>query len=333
VTVTVTVYNKAGFVEQTVASALGQSYGNLEVVAVDNASTDGSLDILRRMAAADPRLRVVAHPVNLGVAASRNRALAEARGEFVNMLDGDDLLYPDFVARTVQTLADNPGCEIAHVSWDRVDHEGRRLGGFTAPDSDDYLRDLLLANMFAPSAVMFRKSLLDRVGDVRDGLATEDWEYFIRCAKAGARFLRLPEVLAAYREAPASRRRESATQRDRFFPVIDLVFDGTMPEAYESLKGVTTLRHHIYLMEDYLAWGLPDEAAAQFDQALDLVARGVVAHPSHYRYVRAFLTRMPLARRIAFLRAMVRGKAAPQALGVAGWLVRRAARNMLGRGC
>src|SRR3954463_5066653 len=87
--VVVPVYNVADYLEECLDSLLGQSLAELEVIAVDDGSTDRSSEILRRRAAKDARLRVLTQ-ANAGQGAARNRAVAEACGEFLTFCDGDD---------------------------------------------------------------------------------------------------------------------------------------------------------------------------------------------------------------------------------------------------
>lgn len=319
VSIIVTVYNKEKYIAQTLQSALRQTYRDIEVIVVNDGSTDGSLEVIQQVAATDSRVRVITQ-ANAGVAAARNRGLEAAQGEFVNILDGDDLLYRRFVEETVRYLQRNPDVDIVHTSWDRIDDQGRKIGIMIAPDSDDYLRDLLLGNMFAPSAIMFRKSLLNRVGPVRDGLATtQDWEYVIRCARAGGKFARIPEVLAAYREVPNSLRKQKERQKNRFFPVIELVFDGTMPPQYECLKDLSIIRHRFFLMVDYLNWGLNRDAKEQFEIALLLIREKRIVDPGDVRYLLGFLPQFSLVQTARFSKALGDNGAPRQAVKVWVW--------------
>lgn len=97
VSVVIPCYNAASFVEEAIASALGQAYPVREVVCVDDGSTDDTLDVLRRVVANERRIRVLAGP-NRGPSAARNRGADEASGEHLQFLDADDLLEPDELA-------------------------------------------------------------------------------------------------------------------------------------------------------------------------------------------------------------------------------------------
>jgi glycosyltransferase involved in cell wall biosynthesis len=305
VSIIITIYNKQSYVLQTLQSALKQTYDNIEVIAINDGSTDKSLELIEQVATKDPRMRVITQ-ANAGVAKARNRGLEVACGEFFNILDGDDLLYPNFIEETVSYLMHYPEVDIVHTSWDRIDDQGRKMSTIVAPDSDDYLRDLLLGNMFAVHAIMARRRIIQRSGLIRDGLApTEDWEYWIRCAKCGAKFARLPKVLVATREARQTARKLPKNQSNRFFPVIDLVFDGMMAPKYQRLKSVSIIRHHLFLMLDYLKWGWSDEAKKEFEASLRLLPEMLIASPRDLKYINGFAIIFSFSQTVRFLKVLL----------------------------
>ena len=127
VTVGVPTYNRAAGLERTVASVLAQSFGDLEVVISDNASTDGTAELCARLAAADPRVRVLRHDVNAGLTANFNAVLAAGTGELVIVVADDDWLDPDYLERCVGFLDAHPGHVLA--SGSARYHRGEELRG------------------------------------------------------------------------------------------------------------------------------------------------------------------------------------------------------------
>lgn len=108
VSVLMAVYNAEPWLEAALQSLLQQSLADIEILAVDDASTDRSLAVLQEVAARDSRLRVYRQKENLGQAVARNRALGEARGEFVCMVDADDWLSPDALETAVAVFRRHP---------------------------------------------------------------------------------------------------------------------------------------------------------------------------------------------------------------------------------
>ena len=101
VTIVVSVYNKAEFIERTIASVVEQSFAHLEILIIDDASVDESCEIIREISAREQRIRLIQLQKNSGVCAARNLGISEAKGEYVLLLDGDDLLSPHAVTALV----------------------------------------------------------------------------------------------------------------------------------------------------------------------------------------------------------------------------------------
>jgi len=120
------VYNQERYVAQAVESALTQTLYDLEVLAIDDSSTDGSLAILR--AIADQRLRILRTPTNLGPGGARNLGLDVARGTYLAFLDSDDLAEPDRAARQMAHLEAHPEQVVVGSSYTVIDESGGPLG-------------------------------------------------------------------------------------------------------------------------------------------------------------------------------------------------------------
>lgn len=95
ITVAITCYNAESSIERAVNSGLNQTWSNLEILVVDDGSTDNSLDILSKKSALDQRIRIVKHPVNRGCAEARNTLISAAKGEYIAFFDDDDVSLPD----------------------------------------------------------------------------------------------------------------------------------------------------------------------------------------------------------------------------------------------
>ena len=126
VTVLMACWNAANFVEQSLDSLLRQTHHDFQVVCVDDASTDQTLNILRRYAQQDSRIQVVALGKNGGQAHARNVALAKAEGEYVCMLDSDDWLSPDALAQATAVLDTYPETDCVLFQVEEVYDWGSR---------------------------------------------------------------------------------------------------------------------------------------------------------------------------------------------------------------
>ena len=104
VSITIPTYNSAGLLSRAIESALAQTYKDIGVLVVDDGSTDATAQVAERYMAADRRVRYIRHEKNLGVSANKNYCLRQARGEYVLILDADDLLLPDSVQNHLEVV-------------------------------------------------------------------------------------------------------------------------------------------------------------------------------------------------------------------------------------
>jgi len=126
VSVGLPVYNSEAYVAESVESVLGQSYEDFELVISDNASTDGTGDICLRYARADPRVRYIRQPRNIGLSPNHNFVLRQSRGELFKWAAADDLYGRELLRRCVDALDDNPRVVLAHA-WQAVIDGTRRV--------------------------------------------------------------------------------------------------------------------------------------------------------------------------------------------------------------
>ena len=132
------VYNGARYVAAAIHSILGQSLGDLELVICDNASTDGTEEICRGLAAQDPRVRYLRNPVNLGAHPNFNLAFRNARGRYFKWAPHDDELRPDYLRECVAALEGNPDAALCQTDIEYIGEAGETIGTFDGqiPGSD-----------------------------------------------------------------------------------------------------------------------------------------------------------------------------------------------------
>lgn len=200
VSVIIPVYNAAPWIGAAMDSVLAQTFGSLELLVVDDGSTDLSLAEIEARAALDARVRVFRQP-NRGPAAALNLALGEARGAMMARLDADDIAHQRRLESQVAYLDRHP--EVGAVgAWAQdIDSEGRPSGRMRRPDTDPATlkRMLLRRNPFIHSAVVARTEIVRRVGGYRSAFdLAEDYDLWLRIAET-AELANIPEVLIGYR--------------------------------------------------------------------------------------------------------------------------------------
>ena len=205
VSVLIPAYNSESMVGDAIRSALAQTHPAVEVIVVDDGSTDGTLGVAREYG---DRVRVIEQE-NSGACAARNRALAEARGEYVKFLDADDLLTPDAIEVQLGAVqrADAgarvaPYGDILAVDADRQPKTRQprsRDIGAASPDLVERVVALLASNI-QTSLPLHRRDWLNEVGGFRPHLLrAQEYDLHLRLALAGVRFVHVPHVVTHVR--------------------------------------------------------------------------------------------------------------------------------------
>ena len=201
VSVIIPAYNAASFVERAVKSALGQTMVDIEVILVDDGSTDGTAEIAARIAEADDRLRLVSLEENRGVSAARNAALGHSKGEWVAVLDADDWYDPDRLSCMIEAAkAASVGIVMDNQTLLR-EGSGRQVGHTLFPEGGEgfvlsplaYLKSIKpeRAESYASLKPVFRRSIIE-AHDLRyhEGMNLgEDANFLIRCLAYAGRCL------------------------------------------------------------------------------------------------------------------------------------------------
>ena len=223
VSVIIPTYNHARFVAQAVQSVLAQTYPHVEIIVVDDGSTDGTAQVLEPWAG---RIRVVRQN-NAGVSAARNHGFALAQGTYLTFLDADDLFLPDKLARDVALLEGNLAVGMAYCSWRYVAEDGEQVLGELRPQKAGHLLEDLLLRRFhcVPGAATIRREALERVGLFAEHCpAAADTDLWIRLAYAGYTFACVDEPLFLYRSVSDSMSRQIARQERDEFNRLDAFF-------------------------------------------------------------------------------------------------------------
>jgi len=190
----------SGYFPSAVRSVLAQSMPDLELVIVEDPSAIDGRELLRDFA--DPRIRHIRNTTRTSLVDQRNRALAEARGEFVAMLDADDLAEPRRLATQLEFLRAHPDIDVLGSALTIIDEHGARMGVRSYPLSHtEIITAMARFNAIAQPSVLARKQvLLDAGGyQYREYPVNEDYELWSRLASRGVRFANHPERLVQYR--------------------------------------------------------------------------------------------------------------------------------------
>jgi glycosyltransferase involved in cell wall biosynthesis len=217
VTAIVCCFNASETIVATLDSLLGQTYPELEILVIDDGSTDGSADLLRALASREPRLRLFENPRNCGTAYSRQRGLELTRTELVLFLDSDDIAMPELVASQARLMSADRGllgvgCHASYFGGDGRDLGMQRLGPTSREQALAHYNDNKM--MFMAGVTMFRREDALEVGGYRRDIMpnpefiryedfSEDVDLWCRLSDKGAEgryFLTIPRILFRIRK-------------------------------------------------------------------------------------------------------------------------------------
>jgi len=193
----------AGLLRAAIDSVLAQDYADWELCIVDDKSDSAELEsALRRYAGTDPRIKVVFAQTNGGISSATNLALAQATGEFVALLDNDDLLTNDALSTVARKLAEDPEIDVAYSDECKTDEAGRPIEIFAKPDWDPML---MLNCMYIGHLGVYRKSLVEAVGGFRSQFDfSQDYDLALRVTERARRVAHIERVLYGWRMIASS---------------------------------------------------------------------------------------------------------------------------------
>lgn len=194
-------YNADKYIKEAVDSALAQTYKNIEVIVIDDGSSDKTKKILTPYIISN-RIKYF-YQKNQGLSAARNTSIKNSQGEYIALLDADDIFLPAKIEKQVNCLENNSQCDVSYCDlyhfWDEAPDKLLKLN-YKYYSGADVLPRLLEKDFIAPLAVVLRKSVFERFGYFDENLRrSEDLDFFLRLAYGGVQICFLPEILAKLR--------------------------------------------------------------------------------------------------------------------------------------
>lgn len=273
VSIIIPAYNATATIEATILSAMGQTHPDIEILVVDDGSTDDSVALVRQLTAGDARVRILRQQ-NGGVARARNHGIEAAKGDYIAPLDADDIWHPEKIARQVAALSAAPRDVALAYNWfRRIDAEGMVLPGSPSPAVEGYVfhRHLdwnFISNGSTPliraevaRAVRFDPALHDAGNQ-----GCEDYLVQLTIARHW-KFLCVPAYLTGYRRTPGAMSTDVARMLRSHMQMFALVAEGAGPAAQAIVRGQQA-RLRVELARSQLRHAAPGEAVGQLRQAL-----------------------------------------------------------------
>lgn len=195
-------YNSERYISDAIQSVIAQTYDNWELLVIDDGSTDRTCEIVRSFADTDSRITLVCNGKNLGVALTRNRGFDMAKGDFVTLLDSDDVWHADKLEKQLD-VAVRTDCDIVYCSYTIMDKDGKRLSEYLVPATTSYEK-MLRESVISCSTAMLSRKIID-TERFSSGYYHEDYAYWLHLLKSGYTAAASTEILSDYRVANGSR--------------------------------------------------------------------------------------------------------------------------------
>ena len=216
VSIIIPCYNKAPYVAEAIESALGQTYKNIEIVCVNDASTDNSTDIIKGYAERYDNIKFIDFKKNKGVIVARNTAIEKAEGEYILPLDADDIIADTYVEKAANILNSRPKTGIVYC---KAEMFGKKNKPWQLPEYQ--FPDILYRNCIFCTA-LFRKSDFIKAGGYKADMAggCEDWDLWLSLIENGCGAYCINEVLFKYRRPDEPTRNDIAGLNDNWKKVL-----------------------------------------------------------------------------------------------------------------
>jgi len=207
-------YNESGYIATAIQSVLAQTFDTFELIVVDDASTDGTPEIVASFA--DPRIRLLVSPSNRGAAACRNAAVENASGSYLALHDADDISEPDRLARQVAFLEANPEIDILGTSTRWIDAKGKTIGVSVPETSHEAICACPLRGFgIAHASIVMRREVMEAIGGYDPELRrSEDYGFLLRCVD-DFRFANIRDILYVIRWLPRRKWAEVCERKNR----------------------------------------------------------------------------------------------------------------------
>lgn len=238
-------YNAEETLCTAIDSVLAQTYSNLELVVVNDCSTDKTLDILKRYSEKDLRVRVISNDVNSGVSKTRHRAVKEAKGEWLAFLDSDDAWVENKLEVQIKLMKEK-NAQLVFSGSQFMNEDGELINWILhVPEQIQYKR-LLKQNLISNSSALVQKSLYQEYEALGDGMH-EDFACWLRILNSGIIAYGLDQPLLIYRLSSNSKsgnKLKAAKMNWKTYRYVGLnVFSAGYYMIWYTIKGLLKYKH------------------------------------------------------------------------------------------
>ena len=192
VSILIPVYNVEQYVEAAVRSIMNQTYEKIEIIIVDDCSSDATFEICKKLQKVDGRIKLYKNAENKKISFTLNRALLLSEGQLIGRMDGDDISEPDRISRQVAYLSANPEIDLVGVSLIGIDLKGEFLGKFMHLSDEKLLHKTMQYVTPVSHVWVARRCVYDALEGYREIPGCEDYDFLLRMRTRGFRFNNIP---------------------------------------------------------------------------------------------------------------------------------------------
>ena len=200
ITVLMSVYNDLPYLQGAIESILNQTFTNFEFLIFDDASTDGSNEVLQEYARQDSRIKLITNHLNRGLGFNLAEGVQIARSPWIARMDADDIALTNRLELQLNYVQAHPDISILGGCAIDIDSQDRFISERKVPTNHQQIRKLIWTNPFIHGTVLLNKASILKVGSYSRQLSKrQDYDLWFRCAKAGLKFANLSQPLIKYR--------------------------------------------------------------------------------------------------------------------------------------
>ena len=279
VSVVIPVYNGEKFILECLRSVAEQTYPRIQCIVVNDGSTDQTVDVIRQ---SDLKVELV-NQDHKNLPSARNTGIRYAAGDFIALLDADDLWYPDKIEAQVQMMMENPGAGLVFSDTEkffpsgkiRYQKDKRELS--LKLNNEDPFPILIKKNIIVPSSVLIRSSIFKEIGYFDETLnSCEDWEFWLRFPVHHLQIRFLDRILTKYRFHGGNMSTKADSMQQGRLQALDKVFSDPLLHArYSKLKNQAHARIYDEAANAFYSAGNSERFLSNFNKAWKLSRKGI----------------------------------------------------------
>lgn len=246
VSVVIPAYNQALFLGEAIGSVLDQSYTDYELIVVNDASPDNTDEVVSQFT--DARIKYIVHKHNKGLPAARNTGIRNSRGEFIALLDADDIFHPTKLESHINFFEEHPHIGVSYNNRFELNYSAKTIRGIWRPPRTVSLVDFVRGFPFCPSDMVLRRDWAFKVKLFREQYTNggEDLDFFCRLAISGCKFARVDRALNYRRYHSGRPRKKLSCRLDDYTRALDTIFnDLSCPQDVKALRSDAYASHYL----------------------------------------------------------------------------------------